>query len=275
MTDVPPAWRLAEIVVDAEKSELLADGLWALGVVAVEEAVADDGRTLLRTSVDESATDRLQALAEGHGARLQWLSVPVEVADTWRQHAVPTHVSGDLWLVPAWLEPPPGRAVLVEPFDTFGLGNHPTTVLALRAAMGMAAAGSLVLDMGSGSGVLAVALAKTAGAVCECHDISTTAEHALEHNARVNGVAPAVRWRGPLSGADAGRYDLAVANILAPVLRDMAAALTAAVRPGGSIVLSGIRANQVDEVVARYELCTVHAVDTLDGWVAVTLGRVS
>ncbi len=125
MTDVPPAWRLAEIVVDAEKSELLADGLWALGVVAVEEAVADDGRTLLRTSVDESATDRLQALAEGHGARLQWLSVPVEVADTWRQHAVPTHVSDDLWLVPAWLEPPPGRAVLVEPFDTFGLGNHP------------------------------------------------------------------------------------------------------------------------------------------------------
>jgi ribosomal protein L11 methyltransferase len=275
LTDVPPAWRLAEIVVDAEKSELLADGLWALGVVAVEEAVADDGRTLLRTSVDESATDRLQALADGHGARLQWLSVPVEVADTWRQHAVPTHVSDDLWLVPAWLEPPPGRAVLVEPFDTFGLGNHPTTVLALRAAMGIAAAGSLVLDMGSGSGVLAVALAKTAGAACECHDISTTAEQALEHNARLNGVAPAVRWRGPLSGADAGRYDLAVANILAPVLRDMAAALTAAVRPGGSIVLSGIRENQVDEVVARYELCTVHAVDTLDGWVAVTLVRAS
>jgi len=148
-------------------------------------------------------------------------------------------------------------------------------VLALRAAIGIAAAGSLVLDMGSGSGVLAVALAKTAGAVCECHDISTTAEHALEHNARLNGVAPAVRWRGALSGADAGRYDLAVANILAPVLRDMAAELTAAVRPGGALVLSGIRENQVDELVARYELCTVHAVDTLDGWVAVTLGRVS
>ncbi|MEY4365734.1 MAG: ribosomal protein methyltransferase [Actinomycetota bacterium] len=273
MTEVPAAWTLAEFVVGRDRSELLADGLWALGVVAVEESTASDGRTLLRTSVDESVTGAVSALAGAHGAQLTWVSVPTHVADTWRRHAVPTPVSDGLWLVPAWVEPPPGTSVLVEPFGTFGLGNHPTTVLALRAAMRCVDEHSLVLDMGSGSGVLAVALAVTTGVTCECHDISAAARGALEHNARLNGVSESVGWRGPLTDADEGRYDLVVANILAPVLRGLAPELSTAVRRGGVIVLSGIRADQADAVTATYDGTTVEAVEDRDGWVAVTLRR--
>ena len=64
-----------------------------------------------------------------------------------------------------------------------------------------------------------------------------------------------------------------VANILAPVLRGLAAQLTAATRRGGEIVLSGIRADQADDVTAAYVACTVEAVEERDGWVAVTLRR--
>ena len=273
MTEVPAAWKLAEFVVDSDRSELLSDGLWALGVVAIEETSASDGRTVLRTSIDGSSAQSIASLAGLHGAQLRWVTVPTAVADTWREHAVPTAVSDGVWLVPAWLESPPGTGILVEPFDTFGLGNHPTTVLALRAAMHCARAGSLVLDMGSGSGVLAVALAATSGATCECHDISAAARSALEHNAGLNGVSSMVSWRGPLTENDEGRYDLVVANILAPVLRGLAAQLTAAARRGGEIVLSGIRADQAEDVTAAYVGCTVEVVEERDGWVAVTLRR--
>ena len=268
-----PAWTILEMEVTAESVEIVADALWGLGVAAVEEIETAGGAVVLRANVSPESGEAVAELARLHKSTVRWVTVPVSVADTWREHASPTHVIDDVWLVPAWVEAPAGRSVRVEPFDVFGLGNHPTTVLALAAALDVVQPGHRVLDMGCGSGVLAVALSSLTGCVCDCHDIAPQARTAVEHNAALNGVAHAVSWRGPLEPGESARYDVVVANILAPVLCDLAQEIVAVTAPGGSIVLSGLREEQAERVADAHEGCVVVSRRTDDGWVSLTLRR--
>lgn len=270
MTD-PDGWTLAEFRVPGALAELVSDLLWAGGVAAVEES-EDGGVVILRTSVDPSVT--ADVLAKHPTVTVSAVRVSSSVADTWREHATPTRVSGDAWLVPAWVEPPAvGTSVLVEPYDTFGLGNHPTTVLALRAALAAGEEGCSVLDVGSGSGVLSVALAVLRSCSCTATDIAPQARQALLANAELNGVATRVRWTDALANVTTSSQRMVVANILAPVLRDLSDHLQRACEPGGRIILSGMRADQVDGVVSCYASCTEASREEADGWVAVTLLR--
>src|SRR5699024_1500744 len=155
------------VSVPASEVELASDALWALGVVAVEERDAggplDDHLVELWTSLGDDPAAVTRA-AEGVPMRWRWRIVDVDesVAESWRQHAVPTWVESDLVVCPAWL-PFDDRAdttvIRIEPGATFGLGDHPTTVLSLRALRREVARGSSVLDVGCGSGVLAIAAA--------------------------------------------------------------------------------------------------------------------
>ena len=267
----PDGWTLAEFLVPSELAEVVSDMLWAGGVAAVEESVSGEC-VVLRTSVDKSVVAAITGRYPGVSVTEVWVSS--SVADTWREHATAVRVSGDAWLVPAWTEPPAGStSILIEPFDTFGLGNHPTTVLALRSALAVTAAGSTVLDVGSGSGVLSVALSVLRGCLCTATDIAPQARHALEVNAAANDVSGLVRWVDDLAPGRREAHTTVVANILAPVLRDLASRLEDACAPGGHIVLSGMRAEQMDDVVSFYRSSTLVSREESDGWVAVTLAR--
>lgn len=266
-------WVLVEFETDRGNAELLAADLWSRGVVAVEEIDVAPDRMVLRTSLGADSDSAVAEINAAHSSVSRLVSFPARVADTWRDFAEPTHVEDDIWLVPAWLPRPTQRSILVEPFDTFGLGNHPTTVLALRNALPHAVPGMTALDLGSGSGVLSVGLASIAGCTVEAHDIAPQGEGALRHNAFLNGVQHMVRWRGNIGGRDNGRYGLVLANILAPVLRELAGDIQSVTAPGGVVVLSGIRTEQVEGVVAFYDKCSTERVDTLDGWAGVTLRR--
>ncbi len=270
MTD-PDGWALADFRVPGELTELVSDLLWAGGVAAIEETQVD-GAVVLRTSVDPSVASAVLALHPAVTVSDVWVSS--SVADTWRQHASPTRITGDVWLVPAWLEPPvTATSIMIEPYDMFGLGNHPTTVLALRSALAVGGEGFSVLDVGSGSGVLSVALAVLRGCRCTATDIAPQARRALMENAALNEVVGLVQWSDDLSGAAPSSHWLVVANILAPVLRDLAGDLQRACAPGGRIILSGMREDQVEGVVSCYTSCTPASYDETDGWVAVTLLR--
>ena len=268
-----PAWTILELEADNDVADIVSDGLWGLGVSAVEEIASSGGSVTLRANVSVESADAVADLARRHGATFRWVTVPASVTETWREHARPTHVVDDVWLVPAWVPSPAGRSVIVEPFDVFGLGNHPTTTLALAAALAVARRGDFVLDMGSGSGVLAVALSALVGCRCECHDIAAQSRHAVEHNARLNGVGSLVEWNGDPAAGEPARYDLVVANILAPVLCDLATALQSVTASNGTIVLSGLRDDQAGRVLAAYGTCELVAQDSREGWTALTLRR--
>lgn len=270
--EIGSSWSLVRLTVPLEVAELVIDELLARGAAAVEEIGGGIGTVVLRTSLGDEAEASLTDLVDRfRGVEIAKECVSRSVADTWRDHASVTEVDAGLWLVPAWLAPPPTEAttVLVEPFDTFGLGNHPTTVAALRLARRVVPYGARLHDHGTGSGVIAVAMGLTHGCRLSADDIHPGSRVAMAHNSVTNGVAEP-EW---FEGLPPERVDVVVANILAPVLRDHASAMSESVRSGGWVILSGMREDQFEGVVSRFADFQVVETEIIDGWIAAALRR--
>jgi ribosomal protein L11 methyltransferase len=265
------------VTAPAAEVELASDALWSLGVVAVEERTGADGVVELWTSLGENR-EVVAAAVVGFPASWRWRTVEVDetVADTWRQFASPVWVAPDLVVCPAW-RPESFEDVVtvvrIEPGSTFGMGDHPTTVSSLRALRRQLRPGATVLDVGCGSGVLAVAAVMLGASAAHGIDISPAAVPTTAANAEANGVADRVTAATTPLAEVPGTYDLVVANILAPALVELSADLRRVVAPGGSLVISGILADRHDHVLAALVPLGVVHVDEMDGWVAVTLGR--
>lgn len=280
------------LTVPAADAELASDALWALGVLAVEErtpvaegSAVPDGTTDDVVELWTSLGDDVKSVARAAGgfpSRWRWRLVELDpaVAETWREHVSPSWVADDLVVVPAWLpfEPPahaPADLVVlrIEPGSTFGLGDHPTTVLSLRAMRTVLWRGASVLDVGCGSGVLAVAAARLGAASVEAIDISPAAVGVTEANAATNGVAPLVHVSTtPLAELD-GPYDVVVANILAPVLIELADDLRRVLGPSGLLVVSGLLADRCEHVIEALAPLVLVDRAVRQGWTALTFRR--
>ena len=164
----------------------------------------------------------------------------------------PVRITERLWIVPSWCAPPDPAAINVtlDPGLAFGTGTHPTTRLCLEWLSATLPPGASVLDYGCGSGILAIAAARLGAGRVIGVDIDPQAVAAARENARVNNVAADFVLPDGLPAA--ATYDVVVANILANPLRLLAPALAARTRRDGSIVLSGVLAEQADEVASAY-----------------------
>lgn len=265
------------VTAPADEVELASDALWSLGVVAVEERVGGDGAVELWTSLGDDP-DVVAAAAAGFPESWQWRTAVVDetVADTWRRFAMPVWVDDDLVVCPAWVDEtfPDGVTIVrIEPGSTFGMGDHPTTVSSLRALRRQLRPGARVLDVGCGSGVLAVAAVLFGAAAAHGIDISPAAVPTTRANAEANGVADRITAATTPLADVPGTYDLVVANILAPALVELSADLRRVLAPGGTLVISGILADRHDHVLDALAPLRVVEADEMDGWVAVTLRR--
>jgi len=207
-------------------------------------------------------------------------------ANAWKEHYTIQRIGERAVIVPSWLEydAQPGDIVLrLDPGMAFGTGLHPTTQLCVGLLERYVAPGSRVLDLGCGSGILAIAAAKLGAGAVLALDTDPIAVTATRENAARNGVSDLVLVaEGSLgSGAALGhwlygtlnaegatmnrpdddsqrsafsvqRFDLIVANIIARVLATLAADLAGALAPGGTLIASGIIAEREDEVVAAF-----------------------
>ncbi len=256
------------------EAEIVADALWALGVLAVEERGGPAGTELWTALGDDPSA--VAVLLAGWPQRWRWELVVVDeaVAGTWRDFAVATRITDDLYVEPAWIDgqvPPGARRVRIEPGETFGLGDHPTTVLSARAMLAVLGPGARLLDVGCGSGVLSVIGALNGAQVVDAMDIHPAALPAARANAARNGVGELVR-AGLWSLEElTGPYDVIVANILAPVLVRLASEMRRLLAAGGAVVISGILAGRHEHVLAALAPLRVETTLTLDGWAAVTL----
>lgn len=264
-------WSLVDFTAPDDIADIVAELLWSMGVAAVEETSRSDGGTTLRTSLGEDPEQQIAAICsrlEGVSARV--VKLPRSTADTWRDHATPTFIDDHTAIVPAWIDAPAGiRSILIEPGDTFGMGNHPTTILTVRMAMKHLGEARSVLDLGCGSGVLAVALSMMEGVDCDVFDIADSARSIVRANCELNGVRN-VRWNDDYAN---GTYDMVMANILAPVLRTEAPVIDAVTRPDGIVILSGMRDEQVAGVRESYPNMRRIDEDSIDGWSCLALRK--
>ena len=261
---------MLDFLVATSESELLADLLWSLGVVAVEEREAAGDFVTLRTSMGEDhSVSRDYVLENFPCVSIAIAHIDRSVADTWREHAVPTWVTKDVVLCPAWVEEPHAQHVIrIEPGDTFGLGNHTTTVLALRLGLRHCKKNSQVFDFGCGSGVLGIAAAKILHCESYVFDIAHSAQEVVRMNNELNQVNTS--W---LSNSNTLNADLLFANILAPVLIAESETIKTSIRVSGLIVLSGMREDQVQNVLLSYQDCEELERESRDGWTAAILRK--
>jgi ribosomal protein L11 methyltransferase len=178
---------------------------------------------------------------------------------------------------------PAGRvALIIDAATAFGTGEHATTQGCLLALDRLARQGRRrrVLDMGTGTGILAIAAAKTWRRPVMARDIDAEAVRVTARNAAVNGVAALVDVRRSDGYRDrrlrrAGRFDLVLANILARPLALMAKDLARALKPGGTAVLSGLLARQEAAVLAahRAQGLTLRRRIAIAGWHTLVLRR--
>ena len=261
---------MLDFLVTSSESELLADLLWSLGVVAVEEREAEGDFVTLRTSLGEDHSFT-RDLVEENFPTVVVSSAHVErsVADTWRIHAAPTWVDEEVVLCPAWVDSPDAPHVIhIEPADTFGLGNHTTTVLALRLGLRHCKKDSRVFDFGCGSGVLAIAVTRILQCESFVFDIAHNAQEVVRINNELNEVI--TTW---LSESNDLNADLVFANILAPVLIAESNTVKDSIHETGLIVLSGMRDEQVQQVLLSYSNCIELERESHDGWTAVVLQK--
>ena len=252
MTD----WTAVVLVVSEDEVDEVSGLVWDLGVSGVEELELGNGSVELRIGCDgevaelviESLSDRWTVSAE---------SVAADTGlDTWREHAQVWRAGSNIVIVPPWLATPsdlsPDDLVLsIDPGHAFGSASHETTRLCLEAVAEFVKPGSVVADIGCGSGVLAIAAVRLGAREAIATDISPDAIIATIENARRNDVADVVDVStATIVELDSATYDLVLANIGAATLCSMAQGLVQITKPDGVLVLSGLLAEQTETVAA-------------------------
>jgi ribosomal protein L11 methyltransferase len=156
------------------------------------------------------------------------------------------------YIHPTWEKPCEGMLnIAIDPALAFGTGHHPTTASCLRAVAKYVKTGDEVMDVGCGSGILAIAAIKKGAMVDACDTDPLSVENAIA-NAEQNQITYRRLWEGPVQESDE-TYDVIIANIVADVLVFIASDLKKRLREGGILILSGIMDKYEDKVLRAYK----------------------
>ncbi len=290
-TDMAPEtkdrkWKQIHLRVPADGAEEAAEVFLLAGCNGVEwidaghPAPPDDlptGWVELRgsLSLEDDAELVLQTLQGKLTAGRPWVVELDEQdwAESWKEHFKPVRI-GRFFIHPGWIEPEEeeGLALQIDPGLAFGTGMHPTTRLCIQALDQALPADSL-LDLGCGSGILALAAALAGVPRILAMDNDPEAVLVSQENANKNGLLGRLQIQvGELDQVD-GRYDLVLANILSGTLMELAPALFERLQPGGVLILSGILGTEAAQVRAAYSaLGLIHEATDLEAeWCAIRL----
>ena len=188
----------------------------------------------------------------------------------WRKYYHPMDIGKRLAIVPSWQEYDTDRVKLIlDPGLAFGTGGHETTSLCLEALDERVRGGERVLDIGTGSGILAIAALKLGAGSAEGVDIDPVAVRTAGENAALNGVADKLTVLvGDLSDKASGRYDIITANIVANAIISLAPAVPGLMAENATFIASGIIDSRKDEVIAGLEKAGLAVVEVKEkrGW---------
>lgn len=314
MAEAPPYWELS-IPVSEEVSEALTNLAWELGALGVVED------TVLRAFFAPDVTpEPLAVRVTQYLADLRALGYAIDGrppsilpiadqnwAEAWKEHFRPIEVGTRLLIAPPWNIPATGRLVVViEPGRAFGTGHHGSTAGCLALLEGLCPSASnasrrrppeRVLDIGTGSGILAIAAAKLGASGALALDVDPDAVSSAAANAARNGVAEQVQCvvgdieddrleelpplvpaghgaHAPATGAWA-TFPLVLANLLPSAHARLADRYQQIVEPDGALVLGGIPGRDVPDVARHLEPrgFRTERHEEIDGWVSLALTR--
>jgi ribosomal protein L11 methyltransferase len=283
-TSVEPAFELVDeglaARVDVARPAIVRAHLPVREVGALRAAVAAAGRDL----------GHLQAFGlRPIGDLAARLVHEADWADAWKRHFPVLRVGRRIVIRPTWRRhrrQPDDVVLALDPGMAFGTGLHPTTRLCLAAIERLADRGVLtgagpgggparVLDVGSGSGILAIAAAKLGAGQVRAVDVDPIAAEATASNARRNGLVRRIRAAEGSVPTGEGPVDVVLANLIASLLVALAPALAGELRPGGLLVASGIFTDREGDVRAAFEAAGLRVTErSAEGdWVALQTVR--
>ncbi len=176
------------------------------------------------------------------------------------------------YIHPTWEEPKEGMLnIVIDPALAFGTGHHPTTASCLRAISSYVNEGDTLMDVGCGSGILAMAALRKGAIVDACDTDPLSVENAIV-NAEQNKVSYRRLWEGPVQETNEV-YDVIVANIVADVLVFIASDLKKRLRNGGVLILSGIMDKYEDKVLRAYKTYELSERIVENEWVTLVLTK--
>jgi len=267
-------------------AEIRSAELWDLGATGVEvrdgevtpmpgHAPPQGSAVLVGWFGHRAEAERAAAALSGNVAELP----DQDWGESWKKGLGPIAV-GRVFVRPSWVaaRAPPGAVeVVLDPGMAFGTGSHPTTALCLAALSDLliSTPGASVLDVGTGSGLLAIAARKLGAGHVRGNDDDPVAVSVARENAARNG-AEVELGEEPLAAIPGG-FDVVVANILANTLIELAAEIARHLMPGGVAIVSGILGPQEEEVRAAYRRAGLRPLpqrDRRDGeWSLLAFGR--
>lgn len=299
-------WREVAVTVSSEGEEAVADLFYQLGCPGVS---VEDPELLLKciesgewdyhtfgeveltgTAVvkgyfpeDDELTNKLKKLELGIHELFQryphWVVQTEGVslkeedwATAWKAYYKPIRIGKHFLIKPTWEQADllPGDVVLeLDPGMAFGTGTHPTTTLCLRALEDMIKPGQDVFDLGTGSGILAIAAAKL-GAKVEAVDLDSVAIKVAQENVNLNQVNDRVRvLHGDLGTVLTGQADIVIANIIADVILILLQDLKRILRAEGEFLASGIIENRAGDVEEGLKEAGFEIVERIEdgGWI--------
>jgi len=257
---------------DAEDEGTPVGPVRIYGFIAVDENLENTRRSLEEALWHLGQIHPLPALNFRYIKDENWMAA-------WKEHYKPIPIGKKLLVLPAWLESeyPDRIAVRIDPSMAFGTGTHPTTRLCMQAIETYLKPGQNVIDVGCGSGILSIAAALLGSGEILAVDIDNASVVSTKENATANGVLEKIETGlGSVTEVKNGLFSrkhapLVVANILAPVIiRLFDAGLADLVSPDGTIILSGILAEQAAGIEAAAIAKGLTPIEKLqiDDWVA-------
>lgn len=251
----------------------------------IDESILNADKTIASVSVyvpeERSYKDALAFInerldAEKLEARIEVIGVDEEDwANSWKQYYKPLHIGGRIVVVPAWekYEPKDGEIIVtMDPGMAFGTGSHETTRLEIELLQKYVKEGCSMLDVGTGSGILAICASKLGAGYCEAYDIDPMAVRVAKENVAGAGITNIKCGQSNLlADIPVRRYDVICANIVADIILRMLPDIPKFMHKGTVLLASGIISERRDEILSALDKNGLRAVDVLEdnGWCAI------
>ena len=301
LTTTAGADMVSQILMDAgslgtmieDKNDVAAnqrpEGQWDIIDEAIAKRIGDDVKVTGYYEVDASLSDRVR-FVEGEIARVKGMDLGFDAgklevicdtfaeedwAENWKKAFKPFRLGKNMVIKPGWMEcevREGDKVIEIDPGMAFGTGTHETTGMCVELVEKYVREGMSAIDVGTGTGILAIAAAHMGAGDVLATDIDRVAVRVAAENIRINGFESRIRcMAGDLLENVAEQADIVIANIIADVIIMMAAPVKAHIKDGGMFICSGISKERKQDVLDALEDAKYKVLNVCEkgGWCAI------